>query len=269
MNTTGNASRDMLADAAIHEHWVAKYRTPESQQFYELAFDEIARRLDAPPGSTILDAGCGSCAKSVLLAERGFRVVGTDFSADALELASQTVRARGLEDRITLRRGDLLNLPFRDGEFRYVLCWGVLMHVPEMPRAFAELARVLAPGGLLVISEGNMYAAQSFALRFVKRLLGRRRSQVVRTPAGLESHEHTDTGTLVTRQSDMAWFRTEGARRGLRLKARIPGQFTELYVLAPWRWMRRGIHALNGLWFRRVRLAGPAFGNILIFEKQR
>jgi SAM-dependent methyltransferase len=260
----GNA----LADSAIHEEWVAMYRTPEAQGFYELAFDEIARRLQAPRDSTILDAGCGSCAKSVLLAARGFRVVATDFAEDALALASETVRERGFADRIVLRRGNLLQLPFDDGEFRYVLCWGVLMHVPELQRALAELARVVAPGGVLVVSEGNMYALQSMALRWLKRILGRGRGRVVRTPAGLESHEDADRGTLLTRQTDMSWFVAECARHGLVLEARIPGQFSELYVLMPWRWLRRLTHAANYLWFRYVRLPGPAFGNILILAKR-
>src|SRR5688500_11162625 len=196
-----------LADAAIHQQWVSMYRTPEAQRFYETAFDEIARRLAAPPNATILDAGCGSCAKSVLLAARGFTVVGTDFSEDALALAANTVRAHGVEDRITLKKGDLLALPFASGQFKYVICWGVLMHVPEVKSALAELARVLAPGGVLILSEGNMYSAQSIALRTMKRLLGRNRGVVRRTDAGLEVSEATHRGLLLTRQTDMAWLR--------------------------------------------------------------
>jgi ubiquinone/menaquinone biosynthesis C-methylase UbiE len=268
MSKPGELGRGALAGAAIHEEWVSTYRTPEAQIFYEEAFDEIARRLRAPKDAVILDAGCGSCAKSILLATRGFKVVGADFSSTALELAQHTLRAQGLEDRVTLRQGDLLDLPFVDGEFPYVLCWGVLMHVPELSRALAQLARVLAPGGRLVLSEGNMYALQSIGMRALKRVLGRRRSQTVRVPAGLENTEATEQGVLLTRQTDMAWLVAECDRLGLRLEARIPGQFTELYALAPWPAARRLIHAFNGLWFHRVRWAAPAFGNILIFEKR-
>jgi len=268
MATTDDLTRDALADSAIHEQWVSKYRTPEALPFYELAFDEIRRRLAPPPEATILDAGCGSCAKSVLLARRGFRVVAADFSPDALALGERTVRDAGLEDRVTLRQGDLLALPFADGAFGFVICWGVLMHVPQLERAMAELARVVAPGGMLVVSEGNMYSAQSLALRGLKAVLRKGRGRVVRTPAGLEYHERTPQGMLLTRQTDMDWMRSAFGRHGLALEARFAGQFTELYVLAPWRWLRRAIHAFNNTWFRAVGLAGPAYGNILIFRKE-
>lgn len=264
------ATRDALSQPAIHQKWVSTYRTPETQAFYEAAFDEIASQLNAPRDAPLLDAGCGSCAKSVLLAARGFRVTATDFSITALELGAETVRAHGLSDRVTIKRGDLLALPFRDGEFPYVVCWGVLMHVPQFERALAELARVVAPGGMLVVSEGNMHSAQSVALRGMRRVLGKRRGRVVRTAAGIETHEHTHEGhALVTRQIDVGWFTSECARLGLRRRVRIPGQFTELYGLLPWRPLRRAVHVVNHVWFHHVRLPGPAFGNILIFEKVR
>jgi ubiquinone/menaquinone biosynthesis C-methylase UbiE len=260
---------DALAGKDIHEQWVATYRTAEAKAFYEMAFDEVVRRLDAPPDATILDAGCGSCAKSVLLARRGLKVVAADFSETALELAAQTVRAHGVEDRITLRQGDLLKLPFADGEFRYGLCWGVLMHVPQVEAALAELSRVLAPGGILVLSEGNLHSFQSRAIAVVRAILRRpARGRPVTARVGVELIEETPQGELLTRQIDVAAFAEAAQSVELRLIARIPGQFTEMYAVAPWKPVKQLIHAFNRLWFRHVRLAGPAFANILFFQKQ-
>jgi ubiquinone/menaquinone biosynthesis C-methylase UbiE len=256
-----------MADANIHSKWAATYRTAEAQGFYEMAFDEITRRLAAPLDAVILDAGCGSCAKSVLLAARGFRVVGMDFSADALALAEQKITRDGLRDRISLRQGDLLNLPFADGEFSYIICWGVLMHVPELERALAELARILKPGGMLVTSEANMHSVQAVGMRWLKQLLGRGRGRVVRTPAGLVNHEQTEHGELVTRETDIGWYVGALRRLGLELKDRLAGQFTELYVVTPWRPVRKAIHVWNRVWFSAIGRPGPAVANILIFRR--
>jgi ubiquinone/menaquinone biosynthesis C-methylase UbiE len=257
-----------MAESDIHNKWVSTYRTAEAQAFYELAFDEIVRRLNAPKDATILDAGCGSCAKSVLLAKRGFRVMGSDFSQRALDLAANTVREHGVADRISLQREDLTDLSFPNDQFKYAICWGVLMHVPHVQKALSELSRVLAPGGQLVLSEGNMYSLQAVTLRVLRRLLRKGQATVVRTPAGMEAHEDTSQGKLLTRETDMSWLVAEADRLGLRLKARVAGQFTELYVIAPGRPAKRMIHTLNRFWFRHVGAAGPAFANILIFEKQ-
>lgn len=258
-----------MADANIHEKWVSMYRTPEAQAFYEMAFDEIAKRLNAPPDARLLDAGCGSCAKSVLLAKRGFRVSGMDFSHEALSLAPNTIRHYGVEGRIDLRQGDLMNVPFADNEFDYAMCWGVLMHVPNVERAMAELARVVKPGGTLLISEANMHSWQATGIRTLKKLLGRTgRGRVERTPAGLVNHEQTAHGELVTRETDMAWFAGEMNRLGFDLSARIAGQFTELYVVTPWKPVRSLIHAWNHFWFRAVGAPGPAQANMLFFRKR-
>ncbi len=188
---------DAHAGGAIHQKWVANYRTPEMQAFYDMAFDKIVSLMNAPRDAMILDAGCGTCAKSVLLASKGFRVTAVDYSTDALRLAKETVRAYGLEDRIVIKRDNLLGLSFADHSFEYVLCWGVLMHIPDLERALSELARVVKPGGTLVLSEGNVNSLQATALRGLKTLLRRERAEVRRVPAGIEYLEQTDQGMEV------------------------------------------------------------------------
>lgn len=217
----------------------------------------------------ILDAGCGTCAKSVLLAAKGFCVTAVDYSVDALRLAKETIRAYGLEDRIVLQQENLLGLSFADHSFEYVLCWGVLMHIPELQKALSELARVVKPGGTLVLSEGNVNSLQAKTLRGLKRLLRRERAEVRRVPAGIEYLERTNQGMLLTRQTNIPWLIAECARLGFDLKARLAGQLTELYVAVPWQPVKKVIHLVNRAWFQHVGIAGPAFGNIMVFQKGR
>lgn len=265
-NTT-NAAESTLQKAKIHEEWVDNYRTPENERFYAMAFDYIAEQFAAPAGATVLDAGCGSCAKSKNLVDRGFQVVGSDLSESALVLAREALQGTRYAESIRLEQQNLLKLTFADGSFKYAVCWGVLMHVPEVDKAIAELSRIMAPGGKLAISEGNMRSLQSHVLRSIKRIFRLGHSKEERRPAGMECWEDTEDGRLMTRQADMRWLVSEFEKHGMVLESRVAGQFSELYWLVPTRILKRLIHAFNTFWFRYVRLPGPAFGNILIFRK--
>ena len=267
-NNTTDAAESTLQKSKIHEEWVSNYRTSENEKFYDMAFDHIAAVFSAPVGSTVLDAGCGSCAKSKKLVDRGFQVIGTDLSESALALARDSLKGTRYADSIRLEQQNLLGLTYADGSFYYAVCWGVLMHVPEVSKAIEELARIIAPGGLLAISEGNMDSVQSRLLRFIKRLFGLGHAEVVFTAAGVENWEETDDGRLMTRQADMQWLISEFKKHGLQLESRVAGQFSEIYWLVPTRVLKRLIHAFNTLWFRHIRAPGPAFGNILIFRKR-
>jgi ubiquinone/menaquinone biosynthesis C-methylase UbiE len=204
------------------------------------------------------------------MARHGFRVHALDFSQSALGMARDSVLAAGLSDRVTLLRADLLHLPFAAGQFDCVLCWGVIMHVAEPRTALAELARVLAPGGVLILGENNMRSLQSLAARVAGyvRPTGRSR-RVERTVAGIETWKDTPDGPLLTRQTDIGWLRSVCRDNGLTLQKRMPGQFSELYRAASSIPLARAVHAMNALWFRAVRIPFGAFGNILVFRKER
>ena len=101
------------------------------------------------PAEAFLDAGCGDGRYlAALAAELPERVAGVDISERILETARQQTAAE-------LRQSNLESLPFADGAFDLVLCTQVIEHVLEAERGVAELARVLRPGGTLVISTDN------------------------------------------------------------------------------------------------------------------
>jgi ubiquinone/menaquinone biosynthesis C-methylase UbiE len=258
---------NLLARPEVHQKWEGGYRTEENERFYEGAFDYILEVLKPPPGATILDVGCGPCAHSARLARRGFRVHAVDFSESALRMAEEYVRERSLQDKIKLGRESLLGLSFPDESFDYVLCWGVLMHIPEVGRAVAELARVVKPGGTLVVSEANQSSLEAVGVRGLKRALKRERAEVKETEAGVEYWKVSGDDALVTRQANIEWLVRSFGERGLRLTKRVAGQFSEAYTLVSAAPLRKLIHGFNKFWFRHVKLPGLAFGNILFLRK--
>ncbi len=137
----------------------------------------IAARAAAPaPGDRVLDACCGTGDLSFALAEEcpGCEVVGLDFTEAMLERARAKAAAR---QRRGLRapafvRGDLLDLPFADGEFAAVTVgWGV-RNVPDVPRAFAEMRRVTRPGGRVACLESTQ-APRAAGRHFQRAWMGR------------------------------------------------------------------------------------------------
>jgi SAM-dependent methyltransferase len=98
------------------------------------------------PGDLVLDVGCGASRVARLVRRTsGARTVGVDLSIRSLR-ASRAAAAGPLV------QGDNLRLPLRDGCADLVISNGVIHHTPDARRAFLELARVLRPGGTLVVS---------------------------------------------------------------------------------------------------------------------
>ncbi len=101
--------------------------------------------LSLPPGLRILDAGCGSGRNMVELAARG-SVTGVELASASLQVA----RDRGAGAVVP---GSLDEpLPFADGAFDLAVALDVLEHVADDEAALRELARVIAPGGRLLVT---------------------------------------------------------------------------------------------------------------------
>jgi 2-polyprenyl-6-hydroxyphenyl methylase/3-demethylubiquinone-9 3-methyltransferase len=110
------------------------------------------RQLGDLGGRRVLDAGCGGGLVARELAAAGAEVVGVDRSRGSLGVAR---RAAGPIGSFAPAQGRLERLPFAGGAFDAVVAADVLEHVPDLPAAVAELARVLAPGGSFVFDTVN------------------------------------------------------------------------------------------------------------------
>ena len=119
----------------------------------------------------VLDLGCGGGIMSETLARRGARVIGVDPAKKALAMARSHAEQGGLTIDYREGRGD--QLPLADGSVDRVVCVDVLEHIPHLEPVFAEVRRVLRPGGLFMfdtINEGPL--ATLVVVHLAESLLG-------------------------------------------------------------------------------------------------
>lgn len=109
-----------------------------------------------PPGSRVLEAGCGVGAQTVTLARNspGARIVSIDISADFLGQAEAKVAAAGLAN-VEFAQADIFDLPFHPGSFDDVFVCFVLEHLSEPVEALIALKALLKPGGTMTVIEGD------------------------------------------------------------------------------------------------------------------
>jgi len=154
------AKRDGAALARVMEARSARTRSffdavgPEWDALRKVFNDDalraraIARLVD--PQQTVLDMGTGTGILASELAHLGLRVIAVDSSARMLDAARDKLEEAGL-DNVELRRGNADELPLADDEVDAALAHMVLQYLPSPGEALREMARVLRPGGSLVI----------------------------------------------------------------------------------------------------------------------
>jgi SAM-dependent methyltransferase len=130
--------------------WIDWARAPGHDAFW--AYRAAFRSFLPPPGRSTLDLGCGEGRVARELGALGHTVTATDYAPSLLAAAREAGSAR---DYVLADAGAL---PFGTGVFDRIVAYNMLMDVPDMPRAVAEAARVLAPGGVLTVSIVHPFA---------------------------------------------------------------------------------------------------------------
>jgi 2-polyprenyl-3-methyl-5-hydroxy-6-metoxy-1,4-benzoquinol methylase len=102
------------------------------------------------PGRRVLDAACGEGYGTAMLATGGATAVGVDVDEPTIAHARERYAAE-------FRVADVADLPFEDASFDLVVCFETIEHVEDAERVLGELARVLDPDGLLLISTPNTH----------------------------------------------------------------------------------------------------------------
>jgi len=116
------------------------------------AIPELAEELRLRPGSTVLDLACGRGAYGLLVAKRaGTPLIGVDFSAQALTEAREQAARMGVSNA-SFRAGELTASGLPDASVEAVLCTDAIQFPDEPAVAYAEIRRVLKPGGRVVLT---------------------------------------------------------------------------------------------------------------------
>lgn len=111
--------------------------------------------LGAPAGGTALDVGCGAGLTAIELAQRGMRVEATDAVEAMVDLTRRQAVAAGVGRLVHVAQGDADTFAFADRSFELVIAVGVIPWLRSPSSALAEMARVLKPGGLLIVNCDN------------------------------------------------------------------------------------------------------------------
>jgi SAM-dependent methyltransferase len=118
-------------------------------------FREVSRILGTADGRSVLDYGAGNGIASFALASEGWAVTALE-PDPSNEVGAAAIRGLPNELSIDVVDRATLPLPFEDAHFDAVFGRQVLHHVPDLDRAVAELARVLKPGGRLLVTREHV-----------------------------------------------------------------------------------------------------------------
>jgi len=121
---------------------------------------DFAEQLGLEPGLSLLDVGSGlGGASRYFASERGCLISGIDLTEEYVRVAEALARRVGLESRVSYEQGSALALPFAPGTFDGAYMLHVGMNIRDKERLFAEIRRVLRPGGVVgvydVMREGE------------------------------------------------------------------------------------------------------------------
>ena len=128
---------------------------PTHAQLGNFELNAVLSFLGNVTNKKILDAGCGKGRLTCELAKRGAEIVGVDIAYELISSAKQQNK------NLPFLTASVSQLPFVDGCFDGVLCVEVIEHVPDTEMAIYELARVLKPGGKLIVIDKNILSLNS------------------------------------------------------------------------------------------------------------
>ncbi len=115
---------------------------------------EHAELVKLDPEMAVLDIGCGIGGPARYFAKAfGCRVTGIDLTEEYVNVAAMLTERCGLGDRVDFKCANAIDMPFDDASFDVVWCLNVTMNIEDRGGFYAEVRRVLEPGGHFALSE--------------------------------------------------------------------------------------------------------------------
>jgi 2-polyprenyl-3-methyl-5-hydroxy-6-metoxy-1,4-benzoquinol methylase len=140
--------------ASLADEWEHRYRKRSFQMRQSVLLKALQNRKLA--GTLWLDAGCGTGTLSRWLAARGCSVLGVDAASAMVVAANQSAQSKNYSGRLSfVRVTTIASLALDDHSLDGILCSSVLEYVPDPSACLTEFARVVKPGGLLLVSVPN------------------------------------------------------------------------------------------------------------------
>ncbi|WP_329250488.1 methyltransferase domain-containing protein [Actinoallomurus sp. NBC_01490] len=116
--------------------------------------DLMISKARVSAGEHLLDVGCGLGGPGVRLAQAtGVRVTGVTVSQEQVKLANQLAAESGLAERVRFECADAMRLPYEADSFDAAWALESIIHVPDRARVLSEMARVVRPGGRVLLTD--------------------------------------------------------------------------------------------------------------------
>ena len=170
----GSSNQDSDFDLDWHDdHVVPKVMFPDLEFFFDRLSEATFDAVNPRNGERVLDVGCGRANDAMDLARRGGSCLGLEPSETMIYHAKKEIAKNGTG--VALLRGIGEDMPLKDHSVDKVVCKGALDHFPTPEKAIREMARVVKPGGTVIITVANLDClgfrlGRTFFVRFRKML---------------------------------------------------------------------------------------------------